>query len=250
MDDIQVSKKESGGKKDGSGPKPLFILVVVIVIAVAAWFIGKNYSDNNSGAATVVLSADAAALINGEKITRDTLDRKVEQEKVNYEAQGVDFSSDPTLIDTLRKQIIQSMVNQKLVLQDADRRNISVSESEINEQSNVIKGRFETEEAFKEELERAKMTEEEFKNNTRDSLVLEKYVAEVTEGKPVSASEEEIEALYEQMKQSQGEEVPSFEEARTTLENQIRNQKINQEIQVVIIDLRAEGVVKIADDLK
>ncbi|MDD2553183.1 MAG: peptidylprolyl isomerase [Desulfotomaculaceae bacterium] len=105
---------------------------------------------------------NVVAEVNGEKITMDELNRQVNELKETYEQQGMDFSGDngQSLLDSLQKDILTGMIEQKIVLQEA-RNLVTLGAEDIQQKLQPLKEQFPTEDNFKSFLEQTKMSEEE-----------------------------------------------------------------------------------------
>lgn len=107
-------------------------------------------------------SRDVVATVNGEKITGAELSQRVNEIKATMEKQGVDFSGDKgqTLMDSLQKQALDEMINNKLLLQEA-RKYGELTKEQVQDKINIFKMQFTSTEEYNQFLAQLKMSEED-----------------------------------------------------------------------------------------
>jgi len=105
---------------------------------------------------------DVVATVNGEKITNAELSKRVDQIKSGMEKQGFDFSGDQgqSYMETLRKQTLDEMINNMLVLQEAKKLG-KLTQEQVQEIVKPFKDQFPTVEEYQKYLEQLMMSEEE-----------------------------------------------------------------------------------------
>ncbi|MDF9407713.1 peptidylprolyl isomerase [Pelotomaculum isophthalicicum JI] len=105
---------------------------------------------------------DVVATVNGEKITGAELSQRVDEAKASMEKQGVDFSGDKgqTLTESLRKQTLDEMINNKLFLQEA-RKSGKLTKEQVQDKINIFKLQFTSTEEYNQFLAQIKMSEED-----------------------------------------------------------------------------------------
>jgi len=103
------------------------------------------------------------ATVNGEKITSGELSQRVSEIKANLEKQGYDFSGDKgkEYMDSLQKQTLEQLINNKLLLQEAKKLG-NLTPEQVQEKVKPLKEQFPSEEEYKKFLAtQVKMSEEE-----------------------------------------------------------------------------------------
>jgi peptidyl-prolyl cis-trans isomerase C len=118
---------------------------------------------------------DVVAQVNGKKITKDELLRQARQIQAQM-AQARRGQQVPALDETFYKQILEGIVAQTLLLQDAQRQGIAVSDEELKPQLAALRGRFPDEAAYKKALEQEGLSEKEVQEKLRQEAVIQKYV--------------------------------------------------------------------------
>lgn len=139
---------------------------------------------------------DIVAQVNGRAITTQELDaefhartrRAFETVQANPQWQRV------------RKQILEQLINEELLLKEAERQKVSVSPDAIEKRFASLQARFPSEEAFNQELSRRALTAEQLRDNIRRGLMRHEVITkEVVE--KVSVSSQEVEAYFENHKE-------------------------------------------------
>ena len=185
----------------------------------------------------------AVAIVNGEEISREKFERQLDQVKVYYEQQGSPFPEGEGLAQ-LKQQIVDQLVQQTLLVQEADSRGILATEEEIQSQyEETVKG-FPDEEAFEQALEDQGLSQEDLESLITDSIKIESLLATVVEKAEMDATtEDELRELYDQYSQEQ--ELPPFEEVKDQLEAHLSEQRQNEVIQAFVQELKAESTVEV-----
>ena len=147
-----------------------------------------------AGCGSLGIGKEVVATVNGEKIFSDELTQRVDEMKVNYEKQGVDFSGDKgtDLLESLRKDALEQMINNKLMLQEGKKLG-SLTAEQVQETIKPFKEQFPSEEEYQKFLSQIKVSEEDaaYILNLQDKLTRE----------VPAASEEEVRKYYEENKE-------------------------------------------------
>ena len=115
------------------------------------------------------------ARCNGEEITRDTLLQAARMMQAQI-AQASRGRQVPPLDDAFYRQILDGMVAQELMLQDAKRQGVTVSDEELKPQMAALRRQFPDEATYKKTLEKEGLTEKELAEKLRNEAVVQKYV--------------------------------------------------------------------------
>lgn len=136
-------------------------------------------------------SQDVVATVNGEKITVTELDQRVEEAKAILERQGLDFSGEQgqAYMETLRKQVLDGMINDKLLLQEA-RKSGELNRERRQEIISDFKTNVASEEEFKRLLDENNLSEEE--------LAYLLYYQELVAQEVAPPSEEEVRQYFDE----------------------------------------------------
>ena len=97
------------------------------------------------------------ATVNGEIILLSEFEKRLKPIREGYEALMVGPDKEEKLRE-LEKEVINQMIEEKLLLQEAKEKKIRVSKKEIQDGITEVKGRFKNEDEFKKELENQSMS--------------------------------------------------------------------------------------------
>ena len=120
------------------------------------------------------------ATVNGEPISQEELDINYNQFLQLYAFYGFDVSQDDVKLEA-RNTMLDNMVTQELLLQEAEKRGLSVSEEEVEEDiQNMVTNQYGGSQADLEEaVQQAGMTMDFFKNAKKEELLLTKLQTEL-----------------------------------------------------------------------
>lgn len=133
----------------------------------------------------------AAASVNGEPILVSEVDAQVQELEREHGSGSFQGAEGEQLRKQFREQVLNALIDQKLVLQEAKRRRIAVSEAEVNnrieeaKKTANIKSQAELEQVLKE----SGLTLDAFKAQVRDSMIRLKIIDLVTGDVTVTATQ-------------------------------------------------------------
>jgi len=165
---------------------------VVLTLALAFGLMGSPWS---LGLAAPPSAQDAAAQVNGKKITYQELDNEfLSRTRVPF-----DKVQDDPQAQQARKDLLQQLIDGELVLEQAERQKLTVTPQAVDEQVKGIRARFPSEEAFKKALSANGLTAERLKANIKKGMLRQQLLnKEVLE--KVSVSPKEVETFYNEHK--------------------------------------------------
>lgn len=230
-----VSKKEprKDAKKKASKSiwaRPwLWILIIIIIGGGIAWGMGylQVPSANNQQNNSAEENGNVVATVNGEKLTKDQLNVKVMQTK-----QSLGTSTQVT-DEQIEKQSLTSLINEALILQDAEKKGVKVSDKEVTKAYDKIVNNFDSQEAFEKELEKQNLTKSDLKENVKTQLLTQKYLTQNINTESINVTEKEITQAYDKIK-SQKDDIPPLEQVKSQIKQQLKAQKQNQLINDLI----------------
>lgn len=149
----------------------------------------------------------AVALVNGEEVSRVQFDRAVENERLRQEQQFGDFyatlAADPSFNQRLRQQVLDSLVNQKLLEQFARDSGIRMSNEQVKQAIRdypafQVAGQFDND-TYRLVLAQNGLSVDQFAENLRADLARSTALEGILESEFVLANEvEQIQALLNQ----------------------------------------------------
>ncbi len=113
------------------------------------------------------------ATVNGEPISQEELDTNYSQMLQMYQFYGYDITDD-TLKVNVRNDMLNSLIMQELLLQEAENRGLSASDEEVEEAIASLAEQYGSEEDLTAAVEQAGMTMDYFKQVRKEQMVLEK----------------------------------------------------------------------------
>ena len=116
-----------------------------------------------------------AVIVNEEVITQREIDRKLSPVYQKYKTMYSDAEFEKEFAKAYYSAVEQ-MVNDKLVVSEAKRVGVEVSEGELDEQIDVIKARFNSEDEFYVALENQGISVSELKDNYKASIMARKLI--------------------------------------------------------------------------
>lgn len=238
-------------------------LLLVAILAVSTACGGSGGEESDKGAEKQSQSAEkgssasgmkdvpaVVAEVNGEEIGKGEFVQAYQAQAQQAAMQQPQSGQKPDP-KQLRGQVVQSLVTQELLNQEADKRNITASDKQVQKtlddlaQQNGLK----SSDQLIQALEKQGMDRKEIKAQASMQTRLDQLLAE--EAGDVSASDKEIKAMYKQLKAQQaqagakGQKMPPLAKVRPQLEDQVESQKESQAARGLIDKLRKGADIKI-----
>lgn len=134
------------------------------------------------------------ATVNGEKINMSELNIRVDQAAARY---GYDLDSEEgkEFVGYLREQILQSMIEEKVILQAAAEKDIAADKELVDKELEESKSQFDDQEEYEEYLKDLKLTEKDLRMYIEHSLILNELFDDIT--KDVTSTTKDIEQYYQ-----------------------------------------------------
>ncbi len=149
-----------------------FAMTAVLAGMLAAC--GGTAANSTTGGA--VDSNETAAKVNGKVITMQEVDRAVKQQ-----SQGQESKLSPLELAGARLQVLQSLIEQEVMYQKAEKENLVPAEEEVTGEVNKRKteSRMSAEE-FDKQMKQAGMDEKSFRESIKKGLAIQKLVDKIT----------------------------------------------------------------------
>ncbi len=113
----------------------------------------------------------------------------------------------------IKQKVLDQMIAEKLMLQEAKRRNIKVTKREIEEGIKTVKSRFPNDQAFQNELKKENLTEKQFEKRIEEQIMVLKLIDEVIKKNVPQPTEQEAKEVFNKiMKIIDGKNLDSKEE--------------------------------------
>ena len=174
--------------------KNIFRALPAMVIVAAAAFLGAcggGAGVSNTGSAGSVDPNETAATVNGTAIKMEDVERAVKQQ-----AQGQESRLSQLELTGARLQVLQSLVEQEVMYQKAQKENAVPTDDQVNAEINKRKvdSRLSAEE-FNKQMTAAGLNEQSYREQVKRELAIQQLVDKIT-GRIEAPSDSEIEAFY------------------------------------------------------
>lgn len=201
-EDITVgspSKIKSSPKNKKGNKTKYFVVLVFVLLLAALVYLGRSWF--------------FAAMVGGKPITRLELIRELEK-------QG-------------GQEALDQLVTKKLIEEEAAKKGVNISdevvEQELSNISDAVKAQGQT-------LEQALAAQGQSMDSLRENIRIQKTLEELL-GEDINISDEEVQEFFDENKQYYGEDA-KYEDIKDELKQQLKQQKISEEFQKWIEDLR------------
>jgi len=135
-----------------------------------------------------------AVTINGENIPRDKLQAQVDH-MINQRGLNSGGITQPAVFKQIQQEVIDQLIVQELLWQEAKRRNFIVEDEIVNARLQQMKSQFDTELAFQFKIQAGGFTEETYREDIRQQVSVQRMISEgIAPG--ISISDEEVGDFY------------------------------------------------------
>jgi peptidyl-prolyl cis-trans isomerase C len=101
-------------------------------------------------------------------------------------------------IKELKEKILDQMIDEKVLIHEAKKKKIDVSNKQVQDGIEEIKKRFATEAEYNQELARQGLGEEKFKQQVKEQIMVIKLIDQEVKAKVVPPTDRDIEDFYKQ----------------------------------------------------
>jgi parvulin-like peptidyl-prolyl isomerase len=145
--------------------------------------------------APLVASPVVAARVNGSPILLDTVLQEVSVFRHSLTQLG-EADSTPPAVTEIREQVLNKLIDQLIIEQQADLLGIKVSTEELAISAEGIRNKAESEEQFEAWLLSNQLTEEQFLNNLEAELTAQRLYDQITDNVPAQTDQAVIQYLW------------------------------------------------------
>lgn len=193
---------------------------------------------------------EVVAEVDGEEISKEEFEAAY-QGQFQQMAMQSQMSGQEVDQDQLKKQVAESMVGTELLIKEAKDREIAAPEEDVDEiiDGLIEQNGLESKEKLVNAFEAQGIDEKELMSQVETQVIVNKLITE--ESGDIEPTEEELQETYDQLiaqqeEMAEGEsEIPSFEEMKPDLEEQLKMQKEGEAAQKLVEKLRANADVTI-----
>ncbi|MFP7170544.1 SurA N-terminal domain-containing protein [Terribacillus sp. 7520-G] len=189
---------------------------------------------------------ETVATVNGTEIKGEEYNSLLSSAQQQAQASGTDPTTDDAAKE-LKDQVLKSLVGNELLLQEAENKNYEVSDKEVDEELKSAKDQFEDEDKFKEALKATGSTEEEYKQQLKEGLLVTKYVDK--ELSPKEVTEDDMKTYYEEMEKqakesNQEDSLPKYDDIKDQLKATMEQQNLQTVMLEKVDELEKDADVK------
>ncbi|HLR60975.1 MAG TPA: SurA N-terminal domain-containing protein [Lentibacillus sp.] len=197
---------------------------------------------------------DVVAKVNGKEITKKEFEStyKGQFQRMAMQSQ---MSGQKLDQDKLKKQTAEGMVGTELLIQEVNNRDYKASQKEIDETLKELakQNQLKSKDKFLSALKEQGMKEKEVMSQVKQRVKMDKLIAD--ESGDTEPTEKELKEAYDKFKSQReqmsknskdgGGDIPSFEDMKSDLKNQVKRQKEAKATQKIIDQLREKANVTI-----
>jgi hypothetical protein len=192
------------------------------------------------------------AVVNGEHIFLSEFEQIAEPMIEQYKKENPDWTKEK--IREFEETILDELVNNKLIVQEANKRRIHVSKRQLDEQMGKVRDQFPSQKVFEEELEKQNLTEKKLKKRIEEQLMAEELTHIEVKSKVEKPTAEEIEELLlilkkklngETIKGLTEQEEQSIDSLVKLIDNYLSNLEAQEKYKKWIKNLRLNSKIKI-----
>lgn len=180
------------------------------------------------------------AVVNGKKIKGAQYNSVLQELELQYQQQGQNPSS-KKVYKQEKKQALDTLVGQVLLLQDANKKGYQPSDQKVTQQLGQVEKQYGGKTKFKKALDQHHMTMDQYKETISKQLELNTYINKQA---PVKVTDKEIKAFYNQYKSST-KKPQKLAAIKSSIKQAIQNQKQQPKIAKIVEQLKKKGDVKI-----
>lgn len=145
------------------------------------------------------------AIVNGENILLSDFEKVFDPTVKQYRTMVSTKDQTDEKIQELKKEILDQMISEKIIIQEAKKQKIAVTQREIDD----LKEKLPTEEGLRAEFLKGEITKKEFEDKIKEYLMATKFINKEVKAKVELPTEGETKELYDIiMKKINGGEIP------------------------------------------
>ncbi len=158
----------------------------IFILSVILGFAGMGY--------TAQVVDRIVAVVNDDVITQSELQESmlpfIADYKLRYEKEDLEDK-----MDEVREDALNRLIEEKLIIQEAKKKKISVEDSEIEQRLEIVKERFKDEDEFYNVLNASGINISKLKNKYKEQIMMRKLVSQLINSK-VNITPTQITAYY------------------------------------------------------
>ncbi len=151
------------------------------------------------------------ATVNGQGISSSQYNKMVNAVLESYKVRNPQILQDPQNINVIKQEVLNELITDTLLTQNAKKEGIKVKDSEVADAINEVKARFsvdpvtgqritdqkQIETTFNNELKKEGLTYKQFEDRIKEQISVRKLVDNVVNSKVTPPTQEQVKALYD-----------------------------------------------------
>jgi parvulin-like peptidyl-prolyl isomerase len=137
-----------------------------------------------------------ALTINDIEISRAKVSAQVDH-MINQRGLNSGGITQPAVYEQLQQEVVERLITQELLWQEAQRRGVIASDADVDEQLDNMKGGFESEQAFLFQIKAGGFTEKAYREDIRQQRSVQQMIAGDL-SQAVAVSDKEIQEFYDE----------------------------------------------------
>lgn len=231
-----VEKKASTTKKDNS-PYIIGGAIIVLALIVAVIFLVYNSTNNNVEEFNVEMNQDGenvVALVNGEP---------VKQKQINFLRNQIILSG-ASEQDVDMDRVLTTIINQELLVQEANRQGFTVTEEEAQAQIEMLASmQGINREQFESQLRQLGLTDDLLIEELQRQMAINQFQRVIAE--QFDVSDEEARTFFEENREelTQGFDI-TYEDAEVEIKNFLLEERVNEYLDALLQELRSNAQIE------
>lgn len=176
--------------------KVFYVLLVILTILSLT---GCNLIKKEEKIGRTIDGQEVVAIVNDEKILKSEYDKNLkdieETLKKYYGEDALESEEGKTTMENIKKQLLEDMINNVIIEQEAKKRGIEITEDELEKRLDELKTQFGGEQNFEEFLKEQGLSLDDVKKNVTQEMLYSQLLDEAT--KDVEVTEKEVKEYYD-----------------------------------------------------
>jgi len=137
------------------------------------------------------------ATVNGQAIMLSEFERNADPILEQFKKTSPSSDQTPDRVADIKKRVLDQMIDDRLLVQESRKKNIHVSQLEVDDGVKKVRSRFNTDEEFNKEMQKEGMDNEEFRKHIQDQLSTIKLIDQEVKAKVPPPGDDEIRQLFD-----------------------------------------------------
>jgi parvulin-like peptidyl-prolyl isomerase len=185
------------------------------------------------------------AIVNDQKILGREYNSVLSSSQMMFQQMGQDPTTKESA-EQIKKQTLDSLVGQTLLLQEADKKGYKASDEEVKKQLEETKGQFKDDKEFETAMQQAGLNMDSLEDEIANNIKYTKYIN--SEIKPEEVTDAEIKKFFDEYTSqggAEGQEPPKLEEVKPQIKQQLEQQKQQEKLVKHVEELKKNAKIDI-----